>query len=698
MELINHFKNSHQKQSNFEYTCEFIKILNGLNVSIKEYYKVTANNIKEENSFLNLFENNFKSFELIIQEIFEQKDFNKLYEINLFIKKSLDIMQQLRLNTESNKKNLSLFFYDAKKYYSQMKIEHHKSVNKTKKDKKDYRKINIDIRSTTPINSNSSSVNNVSVPLYNLKKLNLNKKQPIQTINSFNVNSQNNVSLRNLNFFKTEYQYMNEKNKGLSNYRTTYANTENNLSSSYNNFLKNYNSGQKNENNNYIDSMRNKFINDLIDINKGVKMNFEQLVENLILKYRKMQNICENYILELEKKNKLIKKLNSDKIKITKENQKIKTEIEEKEKICSNLYKMIDDLNAEKNNLTNNLIQTNRNLYNNNANYNKTLYQKDSLIQKLKNDLEKCEKNVIISKNKTGNLEKEKTALLNQKNLLISKLNKVINNLNTTIEEENSIIKKFSPSKQNGQTTDDQNMQDSYLCEKQFTKNLLYLKYSSMEEENQQLKNKINELEYQLKNDSNMKETENNNNSTCNDIYYKEELEIFRSENRNLEYNINQLNNRLIELNESKSTLQAELNKQIEINQKNKTEIENLNKIIKQKKEIYKETSKKEISINTEEFDIKKMINDTQEKSNSENLKLDYEEFKYIKERFKELSKKNEKLIKLIKELLCEDNYNDKIKEKVKNICEVLDLQEEYISKMAINKGKNKKKKLFGFI
>ena len=159
-----------------------------------------------------------------------------------------------------------------------MKIEHHKSLNNPKKDKKNYRKINIAIRSSTPINLYSTSANNEQVPLYNLKKINLNKKQPIQSNNSFNVKSQNNVSIRDLNFFKTNYQNMNEKIKDLSNFRITYANTENNLQSNYNNFLNNYNSGQKNENNNYIDSMRNKFIRDLIDINKGVKMNFEQFI------------------------------------------------------------------------------------------------------------------------------------------------------------------------------------------------------------------------------------------------------------------------------------------------------------------------------------------------------------------------------------------------------------------------------------
>ena len=96
------------------YDDEFISLINGLNESIKEYYKVSRNNINEANSFLSFYEQQGKSIQTLMDEIINSNSYDRINEVFEQIPKINEIMAQLQMNSNSNEHNLNLFFEDAK--------------------------------------------------------------------------------------------------------------------------------------------------------------------------------------------------------------------------------------------------------------------------------------------------------------------------------------------------------------------------------------------------------------------------------------------------------------------------------------------------------------------------------------------------------------------------------------------------------
>ena len=132
------------------YNDEFIELINGLNESIKEYCKVFKHNIKETNNFLKYIENQRK----IIEDSFINfKNNNSLGNINeLFLKLNgiKDIVNQLQKNSDSNDRNLSMFFEDAKILFKKMKLKRNENVNR----------ISLFRRSSSKTKKLSNSLNN----------------------------------------------------------------------------------------------------------------------------------------------------------------------------------------------------------------------------------------------------------------------------------------------------------------------------------------------------------------------------------------------------------------------------------------------------------------------------------------------------------------------------------------------------------
>ena len=105
------------------YDDDFVSLINGLNESIKEYYKVSKNNIQEANSFILFYEKQGIAIQKLMDEIASTNSYEKISEFFEQIPKINEIMSQLQLNANSNEKNLNLFFEDEKKKKKKMRIK-----------------------------------------------------------------------------------------------------------------------------------------------------------------------------------------------------------------------------------------------------------------------------------------------------------------------------------------------------------------------------------------------------------------------------------------------------------------------------------------------------------------------------------------------------------------------------------------------
>ena len=110
------------------YDEEFISLINGLNESIKEHYKVSKYNARETNNFLLLFEKQFKKIETSLNEISPETSSENLNGIFQAILQSQNIVDQLQKNSKSNDKNLNLFFEDAKILFKKMKLKRNETI------------------------------------------------------------------------------------------------------------------------------------------------------------------------------------------------------------------------------------------------------------------------------------------------------------------------------------------------------------------------------------------------------------------------------------------------------------------------------------------------------------------------------------------------------------------------------------------
>ena len=102
---------------------EFISLINSLSDSIKEFYKVSKYNISETSSFISYYEEQGQSMSLLIKEILNNNQYERISEFIEKIDKINEIINQLQNNTNSNEQNLNLFFQDAKTLFKKMKMK-----------------------------------------------------------------------------------------------------------------------------------------------------------------------------------------------------------------------------------------------------------------------------------------------------------------------------------------------------------------------------------------------------------------------------------------------------------------------------------------------------------------------------------------------------------------------------------------------
>ena len=117
---------------------DFIKYINALSESIKEYYKVTKNTNQNKTVLLNIIEQKLNESESISNIIFNvnNEDYNKFQSYYEVTKKIIEFFRKLKENVNSDEKNLSSFFEDAKLIFKKMKDYRQEFIQK-KKEKVD---------------------------------------------------------------------------------------------------------------------------------------------------------------------------------------------------------------------------------------------------------------------------------------------------------------------------------------------------------------------------------------------------------------------------------------------------------------------------------------------------------------------------------------------------------------------------------
>ena len=120
------------KTSQDIYNEEFVNLINGLNESIKEYYKVSKYNVKETDKFLSIFENEWKLIENSLKEINSSEEINKIL---VKVNQSESLIGQLQQNSLSNDKNLNLFFEDAKIIFKKMKSKRNENLSNLQRNR-----------------------------------------------------------------------------------------------------------------------------------------------------------------------------------------------------------------------------------------------------------------------------------------------------------------------------------------------------------------------------------------------------------------------------------------------------------------------------------------------------------------------------------------------------------------------------------
>ena len=116
---------------------DFIKYINALSESIKEYYKVTKNTNQNKTVLLNIIEQKLNESESISNIIFNvnNEDYNKFQSYYEVTKKIIEFFRKLKENVNSDEKNLSSFFEDAKLIFKKMKDYRQEFIQKKKKKK-----------------------------------------------------------------------------------------------------------------------------------------------------------------------------------------------------------------------------------------------------------------------------------------------------------------------------------------------------------------------------------------------------------------------------------------------------------------------------------------------------------------------------------------------------------------------------------
>ena len=385
------------------YDEEFVSLINSLNESIKEYYKVSKNNITEANTILITYDQQAQSIINLMNLIANtSSSYDKLNELFAQIPRVLEVIKQMKINTNSNNNNLTLFFDDAKILFKSMKFKRKEKLNEI----------------------NSNNINN----------------QLIQT----SSDSYNNSLNQDDKFTKNIGNKINEQinpNAGLNN---SLANTINmvytrimkllNGFSDYNYILSKINFEESNKFNNLQNSIKKEFENFFNFLRKNLRNNSNFMTQN-----KSCKNINENQ-LNQGRINNQGNVNNQEFEKLKKFNEMSKKKIMELNNQLNSCKNKIRDLEMKNNNFIiklQNAEQTimnlesnmnNNNMINNNTDFNNALNQKDFQIINLQKQLKVFQKNENALNIQINNLNNQFKEKLGQYEFKISQISESMTN------------------------------------------------------------------------------------------------------------------------------------------------------------------------------------------------------------------------------------------------------------------------------
>ena len=387
------------------YDEEFVSLINSLNESIKEYYKVSKNNITEANTILISYDQQAQQIINLMNLMVKNSSYDRLNELFSQIPRVLEVIKQMKINTNSNNNNLTLFFDDAKILFKSMKFKRKEKLNEINNN-------NIHNNNNQYIQTSSDSYTN-SYNQDNKFIKNINNKineqiNPNAILNNSLVNTINMVYTRIMKLLNgfSEFNYM------LSKINFEESNKFNNLQNNI-----------KKEFENFFNFLRKNLINSgkIMTQNKSCKnLNENKLNQGNV----NIQNNFNNQEVEkLKKFNEMSKK------KIMELNNQInsyRNKVRDLEMKNNNF--IIKLQNAEQNimNLESNM--NNNNMINNNTDFNNALNQKDFQILNLQKQLKVFQKNENALNIQINNLNNQFNEKLGQYELKISQMSESITN------------------------------------------------------------------------------------------------------------------------------------------------------------------------------------------------------------------------------------------------------------------------------
>ena len=532
------------------YDEQFVSLINSLNESIKEYYKVSKNNIIEANSILNTYEQHSQTIQNWMQEIINTQSYDKIEEFFVQVSKVLEVITQMKVNTNSNLTNLNLFFDDAKILF----------INMRKKRKE---KINSNMKNTQISNTSNDSYpsSNQEKNIHNFPKMNMNLYRNTEENNNQLFNNITKMYSRILKLLDA----FNHFNYIISNINVDESNKFNTQQNSIKRELENlFNYLKKNllinsfvpKNKSSINiverkNLRGKSIGDSNEVEKLKKMN--EANRKKLIELNKQISAYKNKILELDMiNNSLNMKLkNPDQKMMINTNPDFNNLLKQKDNQIMNLQKQL------------NVFQNNEKLINNQMNnLNEQLSEKINQYEAKIADLNekiKSDKKVIIFlqnklKTKENEIEKLKVSIKNPVNYDMKKKFEI---LNMELKEKESKINAMNEELikcQNEEKINQKRIED-------MNNNIFnYEKIIKQKDEliNNNYKDNNEVFRIKLENDKLKKQIEELKNINKNNDLSQNQ------KNRNVNMNsaeIQELKQNLATINESKTKLELELAK-----------------------------------------------------------------------------------------------------------------------------------------
>ena len=624
------------------YDEEFVSLINSLNESIKEYYKVSKNNIIEANNILDSYQQQAQIINNLILEINNTSSYEKLDELFDLTRKTLEVIIQMKMNSNSNNKNLAMFFDDAKILFKSMKAKRKEKLIEANND------INKQINQPSSdsymgsFNSENKFNNRLEDNYFNIN-------------NNLNINNNNDILLKNINaIYSRVIKILN--NFSIYNYviskvdfeeSNKYNNLQNSLKKELENLFiflkKNLNQGKSlaqtkscvdiNENTKFKRSKSKPHDNELEKLKMINESNKKKLLE-----LNNQLNFYKNKVKELEMRNNsmIIKLKNFEQTKFgfQNNNNDVYNELNKKDMQILNLQKQLkvfqmneNSLNAQINNLNDQFTQKINEYEYERANLSQTVLSQKKTISNLQNNLN-------IKQKELENL-KESTFKGNNNNYDLDKKLEIMNmELKEKQSKINALIQDIKNYQRKEMINQEQieNMNNNIFNYEKIIKekdDLINNNYKDNNDvfkiklENEKLKKQIEELKNSNNNNylQNQKMINGNINSyeMPNNQEYTTKINELTQENQELKQSLSLIN-------ESKTKLELELSKKNDELEGYKQVIFKLQNKLEQNNDIEEELKKR---LNTERnvnaLNTKTETNLREENQSNKNLNKSFE-------------------------------------------------------------------------